>query len=166
MKEETLTFPTGDCTVYRNQIVIWISILKIKQQYNALRRPPYFPVLLDTGFNHNIHISKQHFNKWTKDTYLLYPEEGVATLAGVDIPLRKANILIYRNIPGLVYPDLHSEPIFLELNAGIIINENDSIIPRIPLIGMRALKTAGFDIRMDCAVGLATIAAPDPDSHS
>lgn len=111
--------------------------------------PPKFPVLLDTGNNHNFSISERHLNAWAKfpiSAFSFLKNSSVVTADGRyhDKPLYEADIWLHSYNLGL-------PPLRIDLDGGFTfypdVNKNPG--PILPLLGARAMRTAGLKLIAD-----------------
>lgn len=112
--------------VYRNQIVVWISI-------NDVRRP--LPALLDTGHSHNLSIGAAQLRRWSGAAL---EQIGDLDIGGVTVAQFGANVSIHGNVPGGSRLSGRHYP--LEMPQGISVFEEGSLdAPRLPLLGLRTI---------------------------
>lgn len=123
--EDTIVTVQGEpIQIWRNQIVVWLSIL-------GPAHP--FPAILDTGHSHNLSISQRHFDRWCGAE--LRPI-GTSKVGKTRVPHFEADVYIHRNVPGNhalrgAYP--------LRMDQGIAVVPDDSpAATRLPLLGLRA----------------------------
>jgi hypothetical protein len=77
------------------------------------------------------------------------------TVNGHDVPVKadllEANVWVYPNVPGKSHADAGGAPFCLELDAGVAVYPRAmATAPRLPLLGMRALRLAGLRLSIDC----------------
>ncbi|CAN5858486.1 hypothetical protein BH23PLA1_BH23PLA1_31440 [soil metagenome] len=112
--------------VYRNQILVWVSI-------NNIERP--LPAVLDTGHGHNFSITEKQLAKWSGATLRRIGELEIARERVVQ---HDAELHIHRNVPGSM--ERRGETYRLEVPQGIsVIPEGHEAAPRLPLLGLRVL---------------------------
>jgi hypothetical protein len=122
--------------VYRNQIVVWISI-------NDALRP--FPALLDTGHSHNLSISAPLLRRWSG---ALLEEVGELEIGDARVAQFGAEVRIHRNLAGQTR--LRGDSFPLEMPQGISVFEQGSPeAPRLPLIGLRTLVSNRLRLLVD-----------------
>ncbi len=110
--------------VYRNQIIIWVSI-------NDAQRP--LPAILDTGHGHNFSIDEGQLSRWSGVSLKRIGELEVGHQRVVQYA---AEVRVHRNVPGRAA--LRGESYGLEMPQGIsVFSEGDG--PRLPLIGLRTM---------------------------
>jgi hypothetical protein len=133
-----------------HQIVVWIGLTETQQTEFDPRRP-FFPAILDTGHTHNFSIREDHLIRWAG----LHPEYlasfGEARIGGERVPLRHAYVWLRTNVRGKRDQPAEREPFTLELTSGIAVYpKTTSHSPRLPLLGLRALRFAGLHLTIDC----------------
>ena len=104
-----------------NQIVIWVSLTSVGQLI-ITPDTPRFPVLVDTGLNHNFSIKEEHVAVWAGVSPASLPKLGKSIVNGVEIPQHNANVWLHRNQLGEADVSVDGGPIFLELDGGISIS--------------------------------------------
>jgi hypothetical protein len=99
---------------------------------------PRFPVVLDTGNNHNFAIRREQLARWTG---LTLPKRGLVNVGGRTIPLHAANVW--------VHPD-SGDPFRLRMEEGIAVYPPDVANPaRLPILGLRGLVRNNLRIVID-----------------
>jgi hypothetical protein len=110
--------------VYRNQMIVWISI-------DDVLRP--LPAILDTGHGHNLSIGKGQLQRWSGASLKRIGELEIGHQRVVQYA---ADVRVHRNVPGRAALRGDSYP--LEMPQGIsVLEEGDA--PRLPLIGLRMI---------------------------
>jgi hypothetical protein len=110
--------------VYRNQIIVWISI-------DDVLRP--LPAILDTGHGHNLSIGQGQLQRWSGASLKRIGELQIAHRPVVQYA---ADVRLHRNVPGLGV--LRGDTYALDMPQGISVFE-DRDAPRLPLIGLRTI---------------------------
>ena len=110
--------------VYRNQIILWISI-------GDVRRP--LPAILDTGHGHNLSIGKAQLKRWSGASLNRIGELEIGRRRVVQYA---AEVRLHRNVAGR--PALRGDSFPLEMPQGISVFEEEDA-PRLPLIGLRTI---------------------------
>ena len=110
--------------VYRNQIVVWLSI-------NDVLRP--LPAILDTGHGHNLSISAKHLSRWSGATL---ERIGELEMDRRRVVQYAADVRLHRNVRGRT--ELKGDSYPLETPQGITVL-SDEHAPRLPLIGLRMI---------------------------
>jgi hypothetical protein len=119
--------------VYRNQIIVWISIRDIL-------RP--FPAILDTGHGHNLSIGRRQLERWTGG---VVGRIGISEVARKTVVQYAADVQIHGNVPGKA--ELRGTSYPLEMPQGISVLEENA--PRLPLIGLRTLGSNKLRLLID-----------------
>ena len=129
-----------EVSIKSDQLIVWVSGTPSGLS-EIPAKTPYFPVVLDTGFNHTFLISEKHLEEWAglkaKDLTWI----DVLSADGQPIPLRDADVWIRPNKPHSRDPAIEAEPFRLELPDGIGVWP--TAVPgarRLPLLGTRALR--------------------------
>jgi hypothetical protein len=128
--------------VYRNQIVVWISIGDV---LNPL------PAILDTGHGHNLSIGDGQLRRWSGASLERIGELEVGHRRVVQYA---ADVRVHRNVPGRSALRCDSYP--LEMPQGISVFE-DSEAPRLPLIGLRTIVANKLVLMVDGDYRQATL---------
>ncbi|MGC8643551.1 MAG: hypothetical protein ACP5XB_27150 [Isosphaeraceae bacterium] len=110
--------------VFRNQIIVWISI-------NDESRP--MPAILDTGHGHNLSIGEAQLKRWSGASL---KRIGELEIGHKRVVQHEAVVRLHRNLPGK--PALRGDSIPLEMPQGISVFP-DGEAPRLPLIGLRTI---------------------------
>jgi hypothetical protein len=135
--------PDGITLVKPFQIVVMVSLSIGDVLEAGIRR---FPVVLDTGLNHNFANRREHLDRWTA---LLLPTRRSLTIEKQQIPLAAAHVWLYRNEPNTNTPS-DPPPIRLRTPEGIaIFPENAPNPARLPILGLRALVRSDLTLIMD-----------------
>ncbi|MBW3540775.1 MAG: hypothetical protein KY476_10930 [Planctomycetes bacterium] len=133
-----------------DQIVVWISVAAKGIQ----QLPPQsarLPAILDTGCNHNLLIRRDQLLSWTgMDIGTLPPLRRVRVHGREAISLA-ANFWLQPNRPGCRDEFAATAPFLFEtLHDGIVVTADDQdAFPRLPLLGLRALRRAKLDLHID-----------------
>jgi hypothetical protein len=150
--------PDGCPVVVRKyQIIVWVSL----SAKDALSWDPdrnEFPVVLDTGLNHNFAITQDHWDFWSG----LTPVPSGAEIEIDERPLfpKAAQVWIHRNEPGT---DSLSgeEPVRLRLPEGVIVYPTGMKNPaRLPTLGLRALVRNRLTLVVDGQDKAVTLSSP------
>jgi hypothetical protein len=131
--------------VYRNQILVWLSI-------QDPSRP--LPAILDTGHGHNLLIGEGQFQRWSGASLRRIGELQIDRRTVVQYA---ADVRLHRNRPGssVLRGDNHA----LEMPQGISVMP-DEHAPRLPLIGLRAIVANRLRLVIDGKKGLVTLHSP------
>jgi hypothetical protein len=161
-KDRELLLRGSSFSLRKDQIIVWLSVLQTGVQFDRTSPVPSFPAILDTGHNHNFLIQKQHLELWANTSTEMLTPAGALYVNNKPVDLYDANLWLYRNIAGQVEPDESMEPIEMPINGGIAISSEG---PRLPLLGIRALRSARLHIAMDCERGFVSIRCPGRVEH-
>jgi hypothetical protein len=130
------------------QIIVWVSISQIgRRELDPIT--PRFPAVLDTGFNHSFVIHRQQLAQWAG----LQPQQfhvlGPITVYGEESPLLAGNVWLHPNEPGKRDAFSGQPPFCVQLDNGLAVASNRSNAPRLPLLGLRALRWANLHSSID-----------------
>jgi hypothetical protein len=120
--------------VYRNQIILWISI-------DDMLRP--LPAILDTGHGHNLSIGEGQLQRWSGASLKRIGELEIGHQWVVQYA---ADVRLHRNVPGRAALRGDSYP--LEMPQGISVLETGDA-PRLPLIGLRTIVANKLRLMID-----------------
>jgi hypothetical protein len=153
-------FGERSISIKGDQIMVWAGITEGEQTEFDPRRL-VFPAILDTGLSHNFSIRTEHLIRWAGlDPRWLRPA-GEAQISEETVPLYKADVWLHPNVPGKRDRAAGIEPFRLELRRGIAVcPPTMSNTPRLPLLGLRALRRAGLHLTIDCRRGQVTLRTP------
>jgi hypothetical protein len=144
-----VTVQGQEIPVKANQIIMWVSL---ENKSRALRlNARRFPVIIDIGHSHNFSISEHHLLAWAGFHLSALPRIGHIRQAGQSLPLVGLNVWLQPNEPGL-RDDPSNRPAFgIELDGGISVYPRGAPnAPRLPLLGLRALRRAELLLTVDC----------------
>jgi hypothetical protein len=148
------------------QIFIWVSLTPPGTFWKDLSsKPRPFPVLLDTGCNHNFSIQEEILQPYAGlDTKDLPPTEPTElSVDGLTTPFYEADLWIYHNKPGRRDELLDIEPFHIELNGGTGVYRPNAVRPdRPPVLGLQALTGARCHLLMDCNRCLVSLRTNKP----
>ena len=111
--------------MFRNQIIVWISI-------NDWSRP--MPAILDTGHGHNLSIGEAQLKRWSGA--LLETNWRTGDRPSAHVVQHEAVVRLHRNLPGR--PAIRGDSFPLEMPQGISVFR-DGEATRLPLIGLRTI---------------------------
>ena len=147
--------------VKRDQIVVWVSLSEIGlRQLDPLT--PRFPTILDTGCNHSFVIRERHLLDWTGIPPGVLRRLASTRLHGKPVGQFAANVWLHPNRPGHRDEFSGQPPLLLETNQGIAVvhdTESDNH-PRLPLLGLPALRWNHLHMSLDGDRSLITIRTP------
>jgi len=130
------------------QIIIWISLTNpnTKELHPAT---PRFPVILDTGHNHNLSIHESQLTRWTTDDFPSPSRRTAIRDRGFSVALRLAKIWLFSNLRGTRDHLAERTPLALEIPEGIAIYPSESDFPRLPILGLRVLVKNRLHLTID-----------------
>lgn len=133
------------------QPVVWVSIAPSVRTHlpDRVRR---FPAVLDTGNNFTFCLSERHLHEWAGYSlrdWMDFRTRGVR-LYGSPVPCLKFNVWLYSNVPGRLAIHPRRRPTALPITHGIAIYpEGAPNLPRLPVLGMRALHLNRLQLHLD-----------------
>src|SRR5438477_11945210 len=90
-RTETVTFGQRHVAVYRDQLLIWVSLgLRGEEKPDPLAPP--FPVLLDTGNNCDFYLHEHHLVHWAGIRPALLTVLGSKHINQQEVPCRDADV--------------------------------------------------------------------------
>ncbi len=147
--------------VKRDQIIVWVSLSETGlRQFDP--RTPRFPAILDTGCNHSFVIGERHLIDWAGIHPGFLRRLGPTRLHGKPVPQLAANVWLHPNQPGHRDEFSTQSPFLLETNPGIAVvpaTESESH-PRLPLLGLPAVRWNHLQVSLDGDRSLMTIRTP------
>ena len=133
-----------------DQIMVWVGLTEGRQGEFDPRRP-FFPAILDTGHSHNFSIQEDHLIRWAGLDPRLLPRHREVRIGGHRVPLCQADVWIRPNERGQRDRPAEKTPFRVALDWGIAVYPRTiSNPPRLPLLGLRALRLAGLHLAIDC----------------
>lgn len=145
--------------VVSDQIIVCVSIARTgtpRLPENALR----FPAVLDPGFTHSFLIQQDHLLRWAGFDPRHFRTTGSLPVRGRTVPLLNANIWLHRNQPGQRDEFSAQPPYCVELDQGIAVCPPEmGDYPRLPLLGLRAIRFGNLHVAIDgqrCHVTIRT----------
>jgi hypothetical protein len=138
--------------------MVWVSILAGGR---TEPQPPRFPAILDIGHNHNFSIREQHLVQWAGIDPRSLTKLGEIRIGGDRLPLVEADVWLHPNRSGERDTFADRPPSCLELDQGIAVYPQAmTTAPRLPLLGLRALRRANLDLIVRCRARRVTIRTP------
>lgn len=131
--------------IYRNQIIVWISIGDAWQP---------LPAILDTGHGHNLSIGEGQLARWSG---AVLRRIGELEIGHSRVVQYAAEVRIHRNIPGRA--DLRGDSFLLEMPQGISVMA-DGDAPRLPLLGLRTIVANKLRLIVDGRRRRVTLQSP------
>jgi hypothetical protein len=149
-KPEEVEFDGRSISIKADQIMVWVGITE-GEQTEFDPRPPWFPAILDPGFSHSFSVRHEHLIRWAGlDPRSLERGKEVRINKEV-VPLHKADVWLHPNVPEKRDRTASGEPFRLALDTGIAVYPPTmSSAPRLPLLGLRALRLARLHLTIDC----------------
>lgn len=137
--------------VRSDQIVVWISIAAESEttwRAGALR----FPAILDTGCNHNLVIREDHLAVFAGISLRMLPQSRSLRIQGRRAVELRADLWLHRNRAGRRDEFADRQPYLLNTHEGIAVMEavEGDDYPRLPLLGLRALRWANLHVWINC----------------
>jgi hypothetical protein len=146
--------------VKADQIILWVSLTDVRRA-SLDAGYPYFPAILDIGHNHNFAIQERQLVDWAGLDPRLLAKLGEIRIRGDSLPLLEANVWLYRNTPGERAPAVSRPPFRVEIGAGVAVYPRAlTTAPRLPFLGLRALRVAGLRLNIDGQAQRVTIRTP------
>jgi hypothetical protein len=140
-----------------DQIILWLSATRPglgELPPSALR----FPAVLDTGFNSTFLIAERHLQDWANLRLVDLNWFDFLMADGHALPYCDLDVWIHPNQPGFIEPMKATSAVRIEKITGAAIWP--VAIPgarRLPLLGLTALRRAGFQVHIDGSRGRVTI---------
>ena len=134
-----------------DQIMVWVGITEGEQTEFDPRRP-VFPAILDTGLSHNFSIRARAPDPMgrTRPTVARARGRGPESAKRPSHCTRRMSGFTRTHGGSAIGPSA-IEPFRLALDRGIAVYPPTmSNAPRLPLLGLRALRLAGLHLTIDC----------------
>jgi hypothetical protein len=123
---------------------------------------PRFPAILDTGNTFTFSIRESQLREWAGLDVRSLRRIGSIRLRGRYLPVYAALLWLHRNQPCQRDLATHEPPFRLEFRSGIVVYPNDfPDAPRLPLLGLRALRENRLHLRVDAERRLVSLRSPD-----
>lgn len=158
-KRTTVQVGGQDVLILPRQIIVWVSI-DSRDIASIGPDAPRIPAVLDIGFNESFVIRQQQVLRWTG-----LPLHGLRAVDTMDVrgepaPVFPASLWLHRNQPGQRDEFSDRPPFRLPLDEGIAVcPAGAKNAPRLPLLGMRALRRSRLQLHVDfdaCHVSIRT----------
>jgi len=145
--------------VFPLEILVWVSLAP-RGVREIPARTPKIPAILDPAFTDGFLIHQHHLRHFAGllPEHLRRLNDALRTHDRV-IQLHAANLWLHRNEPGQRDSFAEVSPFLLELPRGIGVSTDEAVYPRLPLLGARALRTAGLKLFVDyerCRLSIRT----------
>jgi hypothetical protein len=143
----------GDRSIklHRDEILVWLSV-SLRGEGDPQRISPPFPALLDSGNNCPCYLHESHLIEWAGIRPAILPPLGPKKANERVVPFYLADVWIHPNTPGTWNIAPGRLPFRLELKQGIAVGPpvpNQRPFPRVPLLGMAALRINDLDFWFD-----------------
>lgn|SRR5262249_18701725 len=148
--QRTLSIPDGPAiTIRHHQIILWVSITPpgLVELPSSARR---LPAVLDTGFNDTFLMQEQHFRAWAGQSPHAFDVLESLSVHTHRVPLLDADVWLHCNRAGHRDEFASRLPFRLELSTGIAVSPAVVGAPRLPLLGLLALRRANLHLYLDC----------------
>ena len=141
------------------QIIVWVSI-ESPELARIGPDAPRFPAVLDNGYNEDFIIRQEQVLRWTRLPLQRIRAVGLQEVHGQKVPVFPANLWLHRNQPGQRDQFSDRPPVWLPLDEGVAVcPAGMKNAPRLPLLGMRALRRSRLQLHVDfdaCHVSIRT----------
>ena len=139
-----------EVSVKADQIIVWVSLVE-GGTGRLDSGTPRFPAILDTGHTHNFSIQEQQLIEWAGVDPRVLTKIGEIRVGKDRLPLFEADVWLYRNVAGKTDLSAGRAPYCVELDAGVAVYPRATdTAPRLPLLGLRAMRLARFRLGIDC----------------
>jgi hypothetical protein len=141
-----------------DQIMVWVGITEDEQTEFDPRRP-VFPAILDTGLSHSFSVRAEHLIRWAGIDPRWLKRAGKVQISEETVPLYRADVWLHGNERGKSDRAAGIKPFQFGLKSIAVYPPTMSNAPRLPLLGLRALRLAGLHLTIDgrrCAVSMRT----------
>jgi hypothetical protein len=156
----TVVVQGATISIKADQIIVWVG-LTAGGRADLDPASPRLPAILDTGHTHNFSIREQQLVEWAGLDPRPLTKLGEIRVGGDRLPLLEADIWLHPNEPGNRDAVTERPPYCLELDLGIAVYPRAlTTAPRLPLLGLRALRLADLHLTIDCPSRRVTIRAP------
>lgn len=150
-RTSSIAFGSQHVKMYRDEVLIWISI-GLRGEDKLERLSPLFPAVLDTGNTYDFYLNEHHLENWAGIRRVLLPELGRRHVNQQVVTCHAADVWIYSNEPGSQKRRQGTPPFRLYVRSGIAVARQQGdkpITPRLPLLGLPALRNNGLDFWFD-----------------
>jgi hypothetical protein len=132
-----------------DQIMVWVGITE-GDQTEFDPRLPAFPAILDTGLSYSFSIRHEHLLRWAGLDPRWLRSAGDVRISKETVPLYKADVWLHPNVPGKRDRASGGEPFRFVPKSIAVYPPTMSSAPRLPLLGLRALRLARLHLTIDC----------------
>ena len=141
------------------QIIVWVSI-DSRDTASPGSDTPRFPAILDNGYNEDFLIRQEQLLRWTHLPLHRLRAVDTQEVHGQKVPVFPANLWLHCNQPGERDEFSGRPPFRLPLDEGVAVcPKGMTSAPRLPLLGMRALRRSRLQLHVDfdaCQVSIRT----------
>ena len=142
--------------IHRDQLLVWVGI-GLRGEDNPERVCPPFPALLDTANNYDFYLHEHHLVVWAGFRPAVLAVLGSKYINQVQTACHEADVWIYPNNPGTSEVRKGKPPFRLRIPSGIAVapqQPGSPITPRLPLLGLPALRKNALDLWFDSEAAL------------
>jgi hypothetical protein len=150
-RTEGISFGHRHVPFHRDEILVWLSI-SLRGEHDPERLSPPFPAVLDTGNNFAFYLHEHHLAHWAGFRRLGLAQLGTKRVNQRDVPCHEADVWVHPNAPGTWQRAPGKRPFRLFLKEGIAIGPpvpDQPMFPRVPLLGVAALRDNDLDLWFD-----------------
>jgi hypothetical protein len=148
-KPAEVEFSRRSISIKPDQIMVWVGITEGEETEFDSRRAA-FPAILDTGLSRTFSIRSEHLIRWAGLDTRRLERLGEARINEETVPLYQADVWLHPNIPGTRDRAVGVEPFRLIPKSIAVYPPSMSSAPRLPLVGLRALRIARLHLTIDC----------------
>jgi hypothetical protein len=147
----SVAFGERHVRIHRDELLVWVGVgLRGEDQPEQVCPP--FPALLDTANNCEFYLHEHHLVHWAGFRPALLAVLGSKYINQTQTPCHEADVWIYPNQPGTTEVWKGKPPFRLRLPNGIAVaahQPDKPITPRLPLLGLPALRKNDLDFWFD-----------------
>jgi len=150
-RTEAVTFGQRHVSFHRDEILIWLSV-GLPGEHDPRRISPAFPAVLDTGNGSACYLHEHHLIDWAGISPALLGVLRGKRVNQRDVPCLEADVWIHPNTPRTWKRSPRGQPYRLEIREGIAVGPpvpEQPIFPRVPLLGVAALRENGLAFWFD-----------------
>jgi len=161
---QSIGFRQRHVSFHRNALVIWLSIGR-RGNKNPLHISPAFPAMLDSGNNSACFLHEHHLIQWAGIQPNQLETIGSVRINDQRIAQLKADVWIHPNVPGTHEHDSQRLPFRVHIAKGLAVGrprpDDNTLFPRVPLLGFSALKMNALDYWFDSKTGYSYLRTAD-----
>ncbi len=147
----TLRFGQRHVPFLRDEIVVWLSV-GLPGERDHQRLSPPFPALLDSGNNSAFYLHEHHLAQWAGIRPALLDVLVAKRVNQQNVPCLEADVWLHPNTPGTWERAPGRQPFRSEFGEGMAVGPrvpDQLVFPRVPLLGIAALRENGLDFWFD-----------------